>query len=131
VTLKEAAELIGIPKSIVERLHADGLISDPVEPVDLRGLMIVEHMRGSVWYLKRLMAPLSKRKRPKLVSEGDLSRVESYVLGCYLNAKPGERFSIQEMVQRVRHYYRVNMSREDVKRIRNMAYERRRRRKAE
>ncbi|ORJ57481.1 hypothetical protein [Geothermobacter hydrogeniphilus] len=128
MTLKEAAELVGLPRSIVERLHQDGIIDNPVTDHDLKGLVIVAFIRGRVWYLKRLMARLPKRVRRKIAGESHLTRVESYILSCYMNARPGQRVSVDDVMQRVNHFLGAKVTRKQVIKIRSIAYELRRKR---
>ncbi|TYO96803.1 hypothetical protein EDC39_11291 [Geothermobacter ehrlichii] len=126
MTLKEAAELVDLPASIVERLHRDGIIDDPVSELDLKGLVILSHVRGRAWYMRKMLAPLPRGYRLKILQEGDLSRAERYALSCYLEAKKGERVFVQDVMQRVHDYLGVELGRKQVERIRAIAYDIRR-----
>ena len=110
MNLKEAAELVDLPRSIVERLHKDGMIDDPVSDYDLKGLAIISFVRGRIWYLRRFLAPLPKHYKQKIIDEGDLSRAERYALSCYLNAEPGERILAEDVIQRVQYHLNVRLT---------------------
>jgi len=131
MNLKEAADLVDIPRSIVERLHRDGMIDNPVSDYDLKGLVIIAFVRGRIWYLRRLLAPLTKRYKQKIIEEGDLSRAERYALTCYLNAEPGERISAEDVIQRVQYHLNVRLTKKQIIRIRSTAYDIRRSRRSD
>jgi len=131
MNLKEAAELVDLPRSIVERLHKDGMIDDPVSDHDLKGLAIIAFVRGRIWYLRRFLAPLPKRYKQKIIEEGGLSRAERYALSCYLNAEAGERVSIEDVVQRVHHHLKVRLTKKQIVKIRATAYDIRRKRRSD
>ncbi len=128
MNLKEAAELVDLPRSIVERLHKDGMIDDPVSDYDLKGLAIIAFVRGRIWYLRRLLAPLPKHYKQKIIDEGDLSRAERYALSCYLNAEPGERILAEDVIQRVQYHLNVRLTKKQIIKIRARAYDVRRKR---
>jgi len=124
--VKTAAQLVEIPKIVLSRLHKEGVIGDPVSDEDLRGLAILGHIWGKPWYARRMLAPLSKEYRKKLLMEPDLSRAERYALSCYLNAKKGSRVYVRDIIGQVRHYLGASLSEEQVERVRTIAYEIRR-----
>ncbi|APG24001.1 hypothetical protein [Syntrophotalea acetylenica] len=124
--IKLAAQLVELPKAVLSRLHRDGVITDPVSDDDLRGLVLLGHVWGKPWYARRMLAPLSKDYRRKLLLEPDLSRAERYALSCYLNAKKGTRVYTRDIIGRVRHYLGANLSEEQVKKVRTIAYDIRR-----
>lgn len=124
--IKTAAQLVNLPKAVLSRLHRDGVIGDPVSDEDLRGLAILGHTWGKPWYARKMLAPLSKDYRRKLLVEPDLSRAERYALSCYLNAKEGNRVYVKDIIDRVRHYLGASLTVEQVEKVRTIAYEIRR-----
>lgn len=124
--IKVAAQLVELPKAVLFQLHREGVIGEPVSDEDLRGLAILGHVWGKPWYARRMLAPLSKEYRRKLLLEPDLSRPERYALSCYLNAGKGSRVFVKDIIGRVRHYLGVTLSEEQVERVRAIAYDIRR-----
>lgn len=124
--IKTAAQLVDLPEIVLSRLHRDGVIGDPVSNEDLRGLAILGHIWGKPWYARRMLSPLSKDYRRKLLVEPDLSRAERYALSCYLNAEEGSRIFVKDIIGRVKHYLGVKLSEEQVEKVRSIAYEIRR-----
>ncbi len=129
MNLKEAAELVNLPRSIVERLYKDGMIDDPISDYDLKGLAIIAFVRGRIWYLRRFLAPLPKCYKQKIIEEGDLSRAERYALSCYLNAEPGERVLAEDVIQRVHYHLKIRLTKKQIFKIRETAYDIRRKRR--
>ncbi len=72
------------------------------------------------------LAEYSHARRLELIQKPELTRVERYVLKCYLNAKEGERIQTNHIIALVEHYLKVRISATQVHRIRAMAYEIRR-----
>lgn len=124
--IKTAAQLADLPETVLLRLEKEGVISDPVADDDLRGLTILGHVWGKPWYLRKMLAPLSKEYRRKLLMEPELTRPERYALSCYLNTKEGSRLYVKDIIGRVRHYLGVSLSEEQIEKVRTIAYDIRR-----
>ena len=125
-SIKDAAQLVGLPLKVLYKLRKDGVIEDPVADNDMRGLAMLGSIWGRVWYIRAMMAPLSMEYRRKICLEPEMSRAERYALTCYLNAKDGERIQLREIIGRVRHYLNVTLSEEQILKVREYAYDVRR-----
>ncbi len=124
--LKDAAELTDLPIKLLWRLHREGIIGNPIEDRELRGLAIIRDIWRKEWFLRMALAEYSHARRLELIQKPELTRVERYVLKCYLNAKEGERIQTRHIIALVEHYLKVRISATQVHRIRAMAYEIRR-----
>lgn len=124
--IKDAAHLVNLPQRVLYRLNKDGIIGDPVSDADLRGVAILAQIWGKVWYIRSMMSPLPMDYRRNLWLTPDLSGPERYALSCYLNAKPGERILVKDIVGRVKHYLKATLSDEQVIKVREIAYDIRR-----
>ncbi len=124
--IRDAAQLVNLPLKVLYRLRADGVIGDPVADVDLRGLAMIRHIWGQVWYLRCMISPLSQAYRRKIFLEPEMSRAERYALTCYLNAKSGERVFVKDIIGKVKHYLNVSLSEQQVAKVREVAYDIRR-----
>lgn len=56
----------------------------------------------------------------------ELTRVERYMLKCYLNLGEGKRLHTAEVIELVKSYLGVTVTEKQVRKIRSMAYEIRR-----
>lgn len=124
--VKAAAELTNLPPKLLWRLCREGIICNPVEDRDLRGLAIISDIWRKEWFLRIALAEFSQTRREELIRKPELNRVERYVLTCYLNAKEGERIQTRVIIDRVKHYLGAPVSAKQVHRVRAMAYEIRR-----
>jgi hypothetical protein len=124
--IRDAAQLVNLPLKVLYRLRTDGVIGDPVADADLRGLAMMGHIWGQVWYIRCMISPLSQAYRRKIFLEPEMSRAERYALTCYLNAKSGERVFVKDIIGKVKHYLNVNLSEQQVAKVREVAYDIRR-----
>lgn len=124
--IRDAAQLVNLPLKVLYRLRADGVIGDPVSDADLRGLAMIGHMWGQVWYIRNMMSRLSQAYRRKIFLEPEMSRAERYALSCYLNAKPGERILVKDIIGKVKHYLHTSLTEQQVAKVREIAYDIRR-----
>ena len=125
-SIEDASKLVRLPRTILLRLVKDGIIEDPVQDEELKGLMMISHLYGSDWYIRQLMKPMSKERRIKVASDPDLTRGERYALSLYQNAKPGLRLTTVYIVTTVRHYTGIDLTPGQVARVRQIAYNRKR-----
>jgi hypothetical protein len=123
---RTAAQLFRLPEGFIRELHRRGLIGDPLSDQDLRGLKILSHIWHSPWFIRQALAGLSLAQRQELLFKPELTRVERYMLKCYLNAREGERIQTAEIISRVKRYLDVTVSEKQVRKIRAMAYDIRR-----
>lgn len=126
IDLNEAAQLTSLPVKLLWRMHREGIIGNPVADRDLRGLAIISDIWRREWFLRMALSEFSHARRLELIQKPELTRVERYVLKCYLNAKEGERIQARDIIGRVEHYLHARISEKQVQRIRAMAYEIRR-----
>lgn len=124
--IRDAAQLVDLPAKALLRLKKDGIIGDPVSDADMRGLAMIRHIWGHVWFIRCMLAPLSLAYRRKICLEPELSRAERYALTCYLNAKPEERIQVKDIIGKVKHYLNATLTEEQVARVRVIAYDIRR-----
>jgi hypothetical protein len=124
--IKDAARLVNLPQKVLYRLKKDGIIGDPVSDADLRGVVILAQIWGKAWYIRSMMSPLTMASRRKLCLTPDLSGPERYALSCYLNAKQGERIQVKDIIGKVKHYLNVPLTKEQVTKVREIAYDIRR-----
>jgi len=123
---KEAARLVNIPEKLLWKMHREGIIGNPLPDNDLRGMAIISDIWRREWFLRMALADFSHARRLELIQKPELTRVERYVLKCYLNAKEGERIQARDIIGRVEHYLHARISEKQVWRIRAIAYEIRR-----
>lgn len=124
--IRDAAQLVNLPLKVLYRLRTDGVIGDPVSDADLRGLAMMRHIWGQVWYIRCMISPLSQTYRRKIFLEPEMSRAERYALTCYLNAKSGERVFVKDIIGKVKHYLNVTLTDHQVAKVREVAYDIRR-----
>jgi hypothetical protein len=124
--IKDAARPVNLPLKVLRQLHKDGIIGDPVSDADLRGLAILAEIWGKVWYIRKMMAPLSMDYRRRIWLTPELSGPERYALSCYLNAKEGERILVKDIIGKVKHYLNVPLTKKQVTKVREIAYDIRR-----
>lgn len=124
--VKDAAQLTNLPVKLLWKMHREGLIGNPIEDSDLRGVAMISHIWRREWFLRMALAEFSHDRRLELIQKPELTRVERYVLKCYLNAKEGERIQTRDIIGRVEHYLNARVTVKQVQRIRAMAYEIRR-----
>lgn len=126
IDLKSAAHLTNVPEKLLWKMHREGIIGSPIEDRDLRGVAMISDIWRKEWFLRMALADYSHARRMELIQKPELTRVERYVLKCYLNAKEGERIQTRDIIGRVEHYLNARVSEKQVQRIRAMAYEIRR-----
>lgn len=124
--VKAAAQLTNLPVKLLWRLCREGIICNPVEDPELRGLAMISDIWRREWFLRMALTEFSQARREELIRKPELNRVERYVLTCYLNAREGERIQARDIIARVKHYLNAPVSTKQVHRIRAMAYEIRR-----
>ncbi len=124
--LKIAAQLTNLPVKLLWKMHREGIIGNPVEDGDLRGVAMISDIWRREWFLRMALGEFSHARRMELIQKPELTRVERYVLKCYLNAKKGERIQVRDIIGRVDHYLNARISEKQIERIRAMAYEIRR-----
>ncbi|MDY0227854.1 MAG: hypothetical protein RBR38_13620 [Desulfomicrobium apsheronum] len=123
---KVAAQLLDVPEKLIWRMHRQGIIANPLLDEELKGLMMISNIWRSAWFLRMALGGFSEARRKELFLKPELTRVERYILKCYLNAPKGKRLHIKYIIDNVEHYLGVKVAPHQVKRIRSMAYEIRR-----
>ncbi|MDY0262712.1 hypothetical protein [Syntrophotalea acetylenica] len=123
---KIAAQMLDLPEKLIWRMHRQGIIANPLLDEELKGLMMISNIWRSTWFLRMALAGFSQARRKELFLKPELTRVERYILKCYLNAPKGTRLHTKGIIATVEHYLRVKVTPQQVKRVRSMAYEIRR-----
>lgn len=126
IDLKDAAALLSLPPEFIWQLHRRGIIGNPVTNEELKGLAILTAIWGKAWFLRPQLARYSEARRNELFFKPELTRVERYMLKCYLNLKEGKRLQTTDVIDLVKRYLGVTVTEQQVKKIRAMAYEIRR-----
>jgi hypothetical protein len=124
--VKAAAQLTNLPAKLLWRICREGIICNPVADMDLRGLAMVGQIWRREWFLRMALSEFSQTRREELIRKPELTRVERYMLTCYLNAKEGERIQTSNIIALVEHYLNARVSAKQVHPIRALAYEIRR-----
>lgn len=120
--LKAAAALVNLPEKLLWKLHREGIISNPIDDRELRGVTMIGDIWRKEWFLRMALADYSQARRLELIQKPELTRVERYVLKCYLNAKEGERIQTSDIIDLVEPYLKARITEKQFKRIRSMAY---------
>ncbi len=121
--LKTAAECYQtIPRKVLTRLAADGLISLPLSETDHCVLALLIKIWSSEWYVAQMNKSFKPDKRAVMLAFPDLGKADRYVLNAYLNLKPHQRVSLKAMGGLVRKHLQVDYPEVKIKRIRQMAY---------
>lgn len=123
---KIAAQLLDLPEKLIWRMHRQGIIDNPLLDEELKGLMMISNIWRSAWFLRMALGGFSEARRKELFLKPELTRVERYILKCYLNAPKGKRLHTKYIIDNVEHYLGVKVALHQVRRIRSMAYEIRR-----
>lgn len=123
---KVAAQLLDVPEKLIWKMHRAGIIANPLPDDEVRGLAMLSAIWRTEWFLRMALAGYSHARRMDLILKPELTRVERYILKCYLNAPEGERILTRDIIGRVEHYLGAKATPKQVHRIRSMAYEIRR-----
>lgn len=126
IDLRKAVTLFTIPPKFIWQLHRRGIIGNPISNEEIKGLAILNSIWGKAWFLRPQLARYSEARRKELFFKPELSRVERYMLKCYLNLEEGKRLRTTEVITRVKNYLGVTVTVKQVMKIRSMAYEIRR-----
>lgn len=123
---KTAAQLTSVPEKLLWKMHREGIIDNPLPDNELRGVAIISYIWRKEWFLRMALADYSHARRLDLIQKPELTRVERYILKCYLNTKEGDRILTCNIIDRVEHYLKAKVTQKQVHRIRSIAYEIRR-----
>ena len=86
-----------IPRKVLTRLAADGLISLPLSEPDHCALTLLSKIWSSEWYVAQMNKSFKPDKRAVMLAFPDLGKADRYVLNAYLNLKPHQRVSLKAM----------------------------------
>ncbi len=111
-----------IPRKVLTRLAADGLISLPLSETDHCALTLLSKIWSSEWYVAQMNKSFKPDKRAVMLAFPDLGKADRYVLNAYLNLKPHQRVSLKAMGGLVRKHLQVNYPEVNIKRMRQIAY---------
>lgn len=120
---------INLPKSVLERLLRDGIISNPLTDPQIEGLKVLSSIWGKSWYVQEMMQKIPPSRRGRLAERKtrELSNIDRYVLSLYF--KPideNEVLSIEGIIRRVKKQLKAVVSADRVRQIRQLAYDIRR-----
>ncbi len=119
---KTTAQRVGLPEKLLWKMHRAGIVANPLREDELRALEIIRSMWRTEWFLRMALAEFSHARRMDLIQKPELTRVERYVLKCYLNAPEKSRISTRGIINLVEHYLNATVSHKQVLRIRSIAY---------
>ena len=74
------------------------------------------------WFLRRLLMKIRAPKRNIIIAEPGLNKTDRYVLNVYLKLKDGEKVTVNKIIGLVKNYYGIEYSKDQVKYIRQKAY---------
>lgn len=120
---------INLPKSVLERLLRDGVISNPLTDAQIEGLKMLSSIWGKTWYVQEMMKKIAPARRRRLADRKtrEFSNIDRYILGLYF--KPldeNEAISIEGIIRRVKKQLGSVVSAARVRQIRQIAYDIRR-----
>lgn len=121
--VREAAKLTGVSYSVALRLKTDGFLEDPVTDKCISLLQLTSHFCGNVWYIRRFSSKLSNADVKKILEGRKYTKVENYVISLYVNTE--RRLRVKEVMEMVQKYYGKPISRDQVLKLRDVAYKRR------
>lgn len=80
----------------------------------------------SEWYVAQMNKSFDLDKRAVMLAFPNFGKIDRYVLSSYLNLKPEEKISVKKMGERIRKFFQLEYPEDDIKRIRQIAYNLRR-----
>lgn len=80
----------------------------------------------SEWYVSQMNKAFRLDKRAVMLAFPEFGKIDRYVLSSYLNLKPHEKLSVRKVAERIRKYFHLEYSEDEIKRIRQIAYNLRR-----
>ena len=115
-----------IPRKVLRRLAADGIVAFPLSEADRKVIEALSRIWTSEWYVAQMNKSFGLDKRAAMLAFPNFGRIDRYVLSTYLNLQPQEKISVRKMASRVRKFFRMEYPEDDIKRIRQIAYNLRR-----
>jgi hypothetical protein len=80
----------------------------------------------SEWYVAQMNKSFGLDKRAVMLAFPNFGKIDRYILSTYLNLKPEEKVSVRKMASRIRKFFQTEYQEDDIKRIRQIAYNLRR-----
>lgn len=115
-----------IPGKVFRRLAADGIIAVPLSESDQQVMAAHCRIWTSEWYVAQMNKSFDLDKRAVMLAFPNFGKIDRYVLSSYLNLKPEEKISVRKMAERIRKFFQLEYPEVDIKRIRQIAYNLRR-----
>ena len=115
-----------IPRTVLERLAADGMIAVPLSQHDLNFLSTLVRIWKDEWYVAQMNKSFTVDKRAMMLAFPDFGKIERYILSSYLNLKPGMKLPVREVVRRILQHFKVEYPAAKIRRVRQIAYNLRR-----
>lgn len=115
-----------ISRKVLRRLARDGIITFPLSEADQRLMSALCRIWTSEWYVAQMNKAFRLDKRAVMLAFPEFGKIDRYVLSTFLNLKPQEKLSVRKIAERIRKFFHVDYSDDDIKRIRQIAYNLRR-----
>ena len=115
-----------ISRKVLRRLAYDGIIAIPLSNADQRLMSALCRIWTSEWYVAQMNKSFRLDKRAVMLAFPEFGKIDRYILSSYLNLKPQERLSVRKVAARIEKYFQVDYPEDDIKRIRQIAYNLRR-----
>lgn len=115
-----------IPRKVFRRLAADGIIAFPLSEPDRKVMAALSRIWTSEWYVAQMNKSFGLDKRAVMLAFPNFGKIDRYVLSSYLNLRPGEKISVRKMASRIRKFFQTDYPEDDIERIRQIAYNLRR-----
>jgi len=116
---------------VMRRLLQDNIITFPLDESDQRLLSSLSHIWRHDWYVAQMNKSFRPDKRAAMLAFPEFGKIERYILSTYLNLKPRMKVSVTEMADRIQEFFEVEYPLSKIKRVRQVAYNLRRRSREE
>ncbi|AJY69771.1 hypothetical protein RW64_09270 [Geobacter sulfurreducens] len=124
--IEQAANILGLPKSVLDAMVSKGLIHSELDEVEVKALAILSRIWGDDHFLKMQMRKKKKTKRYEIALFPQYSTAELFVLKLYLRCKEGEKLSIEHVQDLSLAYLKFKLPRHLITKMRDAAYNLRR-----
>jgi len=126
--LREAASTFGIPSKVIARMEKEGLICLPLDDGSMRALSVLSQLWGKKWFVaESLKSVRSSKERTLLLLFPDYDKVDRYILNTFLGECTGNTVATEVLRYRVKRAFAMDVDVEKIRRLRQTAYDIKRR----
>jgi RNA polymerase sigma factor (sigma-70 family) len=120
-TITEFSRKSPLPRKILLLLKRKEIIQDPLTQENQIGLRVLEQVWGDRNVLRPQISRMSRLAREKFIRTVALSsKWERYAYSRYFNQEPGNRLSLQQVIEEIQATFRFELTKKQVCRIRNI-----------